>query len=103
MVDGLMVNGSMVNRSDSERLRGFCNRLTDDRRTFAILESLSRLKIDHVLSNKFEILHPMEILCAAEFSKMWHQCQISSREIPPVPCWVISHSAVHCLCCLRPN
>ena len=35
--------GSMVNRSDSERLRGFCDRRTD-RRTFAILESLSRLK-----------------------------------------------------------
>ena len=35
--------GSLVDRSNSERLRGFCNRQTD-RRTFAILESLSRLK-----------------------------------------------------------
>ena len=35
----------MVDRSDSEWLRGFCDRLTD-RRTFAILESLSRLKMD---------------------------------------------------------
>ena len=37
----------MVNRSNSERLRGFGDRLTDrqtDRRTFAILESLSQLK-----------------------------------------------------------
>ena len=51
---GLMVNrrdgqfarwliGSMVDRSDSERLRGFCDRQTDGR-TFAILESLLRLK-----------------------------------------------------------
>ena len=37
--------GLMVDRSNSERLRGFCNRQAD-RRTFAILESLSRLKID---------------------------------------------------------
>ena len=37
----------MVNRSDSERLRGFCDRQTDRRtngRTFAIVESLSLLK-----------------------------------------------------------
>ena len=33
----------MADRLDSERLRGFCDRQTD-RRTFAILESLSRLK-----------------------------------------------------------
>ena len=38
----------MVNRSDSERLRGFCDWRTDWR-TFAILESLSRLKIQHYL------------------------------------------------------
>ena len=36
--------GSMVDRSDSERLRGFCDGLMY-RRTFAILESLLRLKI----------------------------------------------------------
>ena len=34
----------MADRPDSERLRGFCDGLTD-RRTFAIVESLSRLKI----------------------------------------------------------
>ena len=41
----------MVNKRDSERLRGFCDRQTDgqtdgqtDRRTFATLESQSRLK-----------------------------------------------------------
>ena len=34
----------MANRSNSERLRGFCDRRTD-RRTFAILESLSQLKM----------------------------------------------------------
>ena len=41
----------MAGRLDFERLRGFCDRQTDrqtdgqtDRRTFAILESLSRLK-----------------------------------------------------------
>ena len=33
----------MVERSNSDRLRGFCDRQTD-RQTFAILESLSRLK-----------------------------------------------------------
>ena len=33
----------MADRSDSERLGGFCYRWTDGR-TFAILESLSRLK-----------------------------------------------------------
>ena len=33
----------MVERSNSEMLRGVCNRQTD-KRTFAILESLSRLK-----------------------------------------------------------
>ena len=33
----------MVNRSDSERLRVFCDRLTDGQ-TLAILESLSQLK-----------------------------------------------------------
>ena len=42
--------GSMVNRSNSERLRGFDFRRTDrqtDGRTFAIVESLSRkLKIN---------------------------------------------------------
>ena len=39
--------GSMVNRSDYERLRGFGEGLTDtltDRRTFAILKLLLRLK-----------------------------------------------------------
>ena len=37
----------MVNRSNSERLRGFCDGLMDrqtDGRTFAILESLLQLK-----------------------------------------------------------
>ena len=33
----------MVDRSNSERLRGFCDRRTDGQ-TFAIVESLSRLK-----------------------------------------------------------
>ena len=44
----------MVDRSNSERLRGFCNGLTD-RRTFAILESLSRLKIAQVTNHPAHI------------------------------------------------
>ena len=43
--------GMMADRPDFERLRGFCDKWTDrltegqtDRRTFAILESLSQLK-----------------------------------------------------------
>ena len=36
--------GSMADKSNSERLRGFDNGRTDGR-TFAILESLSRLKM----------------------------------------------------------
>ena len=35
--------GSRVDMSNFERLRGFCDGQTDER-TFAILESLSRLK-----------------------------------------------------------
>ena len=44
---GIMANRlglDLADRHDSERLTGFCNRQTD-RRTFAILESLLRLKM----------------------------------------------------------
>ena len=47
--------GIMADRLDSERLRGFCDRQTD-RRIFAILESLSRLKthvIDRTLASNY--------------------------------------------------
>ena len=44
--------GSMVDRSDSERLRGFCDGLMY-RRTFAILESLLRLKIYSKCDSKY--------------------------------------------------
>ena len=50
--------GLIADRLDSEMLRGFCDGRTDrrtDRRTFAILESLSRLKIYFCSANKSHI------------------------------------------------
>ena len=49
--------GSLVDRSNSERLRCFCNRLMDNRRTFAILESLSWLKTKYNLLRTMDLWH----------------------------------------------
>ena len=50
---------SMVNSSNSERLMGFGDGLTD-RRTFTILELLLRLKIEDLLKLKDEEKQPSE-------------------------------------------
>ena len=49
----------MVNSSNSERLMGFGDGLTD-RRTFTILELLLRLKIEDLLKLKDEEKQPSE-------------------------------------------
>ena len=49
----------MADRLDFERLRGFCDGQTDgltDRRTFAIIESLSRLKISLFVTIEYYLL-----------------------------------------------
>ena len=54
--------GLMVNRNVSERLRGFGNRQTDGR-TFAILESLSRLKTEEKMKLVlFALIPPLPTL-----------------------------------------
>ena len=49
----------IADRLDFERLRGFCDGQTDgltDRRTFAIIESLSRLKISLFVTIEYYLL-----------------------------------------------
>ena len=65
---------SFASRQDSERLRGFCDGRTD-RRTFAILESLSRLK------SYVNICHNVIVKCSSTFVQLCFEVICSQVQV----------------------